>query len=99
MPLKLDKVDNSFRSGYLRIHYLDEFGQPRFFEFGKVQSQDDIACFAQELIQQVNELLTRPRPKEWKPPEVALKDLVDGVQKLKLLPDDIEYVNGVPTIR
>jgi hypothetical protein len=62
MPLKLDKVDNSFRSGYLRIHYLDEFGQPRFFEFGKVQSQDDIACFAQELIQQVNELLTRPRP-------------------------------------
>lgn len=65
MPLKLERVDDSFQKGRLRIYYLDEFGQPRFFEFSS-GAWDGIDCkaFGEELIQQVNDLLARPRPSE-----------------------------------
>ena len=42
------------------VWYLDEFGQPRYFEFDE-DFRDDV--FPQELIRQVNELLARPRAK------------------------------------
>ena len=100
MPLKLERVDDSFRSGYLRIHYRDEFGQSRFFEFGKVQSQADLACFALELIRQVNELLARPRPAETNCRIRRMERQVFGVDpEPELHPDDVEYIDGQQVIR
>ena len=61
MPLKFKCIGS--RKGYTRVHYQDEFGQPRFFEFTD-GFDSDMDHFAQELIQQVNELLARPRPAE-----------------------------------
>lgn len=80
MPLKLERVDASFHSGYLRICYQDEFGQPRFFEFSKVQTQGDFMRFAQELIQQVNKLLARPRPAEVKAIKRFEEDAARAIQ-------------------
>lgn len=66
MPLKFERVDVTSRKEFLRVRYQDEFGQPRFFEFDGISFLVDDCVgpvtFGQELIQQVNELLARPRP-------------------------------------
>ena len=69
MPLKFERAVKTvagFNSedATLAVWYLDEFGQPRYFEFCNniPAGWADATAFGEELIQQVNELLARPRP-------------------------------------
>lgn len=73
MPLKFERVAKTtagFNSEVttLAVWYQDEFGQPRYFDFCNLEpdrlSLDMATAFGKELIQQVNELLARPRPSE-----------------------------------
>lgn len=78
MPLKFERVDTNryFGNTGTQVHYRDEFGQPRFFEFSGPERgliADDV--FGRELIQQVNELLARPRPSEMQLLKKLMADL------------------------
>jgi hypothetical protein len=59
MPLQFQRIDTHFHVGYVRVWYLDEFGQPRFLKFSNDFTWEE---FGNELIRQINEILTRPRP-------------------------------------
>lgn len=64
MSLTFKRIDTNFRADYTRLHYTDEFGQPRLLEFSGDWgwNSKEYELFAQELFQQINDILARPRP-------------------------------------